>query len=93
MVFVVPVAYCLVVGLLFDPVARSVVSEQVLSGFIVDEDEKREGHWDQPPVPFEWVHSKCDIGTWHVSQQSCQKSFLEETGDHDLVSHTLLEDR
>lgn len=62
----------LVVGFLFDPVAWCVVSEQVLSGFVVDEDEEREWHWDQPPVPLEWVHSEGNIGTWHVSQDSGQ---------------------
>lgn len=83
----------LVVGLLLDPVAWSVVSDEVFSGLVVDEDEKRKWHWYQPPVPLEWVHSEGNIGTWHVGQDGSQKSLLEQTGDHDLVSHTLLEDR
>jgi len=43
-------------------------------------------------VPLEWVHTESYIGTRHVGEDGGQKRLFEETGDHDLVSHTLLED-
>jgi len=81
----------LVVGLVLDPTA-GVSSEEHLSDFIISEDDEGEGHWDEPPSPLEWVHSKHGVSSWAVSEEGSQKSFLHKTGDEDLVLHSLLED-
>ena len=49
-------------------------------------------HWDEPPSPLEWVHSKHGVSSWAVSEEGSQKSFFHKTGDEDLVLHSLLED-
>merc|ERR1712037_806789 len=76
----------LVVGLVLDPTA-GVSSDEHLSDFIISEDDEGEGHWDEPPSPLEWVHSKHGVSSWAVSEEGLQKS-----GDEDLVLHSLLED-
>jgi len=81
----------LVVGLVLDPTA-GVSSDEHLSDFIIGEDDEREGHWDEPPSPLEWVHSKHSVSSWAVSEERSQKSLLHKTGDEDLVLHSLLED-
>ena len=67
----------LIVSLHLDPVAWWIFPEEVFPGLVVDKDEKRERHGDQPPVPLQGVHSQSDIGTWHVGKNSSQESFLE----------------
>ena len=72
-----------VVGLLLDPTAWWAPNEH-FTGLIIAEDDEREGHWDQPPAPLEWVHTQHSIGTRHVGQKSSQQSFFEQTSDEDL---------
>lgn len=81
----------LVVGLVLDPTA-GVSSDEHLSDFIISEDDEGEGHWDEPPSPLEWVHSKHSVSSWAVSEEGSQESLLHKTGDEDLVLHSLLED-
>ena len=49
-------------------------------------------HWDEPPSPLKWVHSKHGVSSWAVSEEGSQESLLHETSDEDLVLHSLLED-
>lgn len=82
----------LIIGLVFNPAAR-VSADEEFSSFIINENDERKGHWDEPPGPLQWVHSEHSVGTWAVGQKGGQTSLFEKTCDENLVLHTLLEDR
>ena len=44
-------------------------------------------------MPLQRVHSEGHVGAWHVGHRHGQQSLFEQTQDHDLIAHTLLEDR
>ena len=52
----------LVIGLVFDP-AAGVSANEELSGFVVNEDDEREGHRDEPPRPLQRVHAQHSVST------------------------------
>ena len=81
----------LVVGFVLDPAAW-VASDQSLADFVIGEDDQGEGHGDEPPGPLDGVHSQHGVGAGAVGEEGGQAGLLQQTGNHDLVLHALLED-
>ena len=73
----------LVVSLVLDP-ATGVTTDQRLSDLVIGEDDQGEGHGDEPPSPFNWIHAQHRVSARAIGQESGQTGLFEQTGDHDL---------
>ena len=78
--------YKLVIGFVFDPAAW-VLSNQHLSNLIIQENDERKGHWDEPPSPVKGVHAQHGVRSRAIGQECSQEGLLEQSRDKDLVFH------
>ena len=78
--------YKLVVGFVFDPAAW-VLSDQHFSNFIIQENDERKWHGDEPPSPVKGVHAQHSVSARAIGQKCGEKSFFEQSRDEDLVLH------
>ena len=81
-----------VVSLALDP-ASGVAPQQELSRLVVAEDQDGEGDGRQPPVDLQGVHPQALVHARGVGEEGSQAGLEDEAEVHEMVLHSLLEDR
>ena len=67
--------------------------EEELPDLVIDEDGRGEGHGGQPPGRLQGIHPQALVHARGVGEEGSQAGLEDEAEVHEMVLHSLLEDR